>query len=152
MIQSSRLRFGFLIPALTLCGCGGGQGMPRAAVSGEVLLDGKPVEFASLQFIPIPPTQGPRATALVTDGQFDLTAYNGPVFGDLRIEIRTDYGRMYPGEGPEQLAKRFHGPPPEPIPAMYNRDSVLKVTTSPAQENTFSFRLRSTPKKSIPSI
>jgi len=147
MITFPRLLFGLVILALLLSGCGRGQGVPRAAVSGDVLLDGKPVEYASVQFIPIPPTQGPRATAQVTDGQFDLSSYCGPVYGNLRVEIRTDFGRMYPGEGPEQLAKRFHGPPPEPIPPQYNQDSILKVTTVPARDNKFSFRLRTKAQK-----
>ncbi|MCE9554240.1 MAG: hypothetical protein K8T91_12815 [Planctomycetes bacterium] len=138
-----RWRFGLITLASFLAGCGQNSGLSRAEVSGEVLLDEKPVPFASVQFIPIGAAKGPRATAQVTDGEFQLSSAEGPVFGELRVEIRTDYGRMHPGDGPEQLAKRYHGAPPEPIPAMYNRESVLKVTASPAQENKFSFRLKS---------
>lgn len=141
------LRFAWLWTVCLLAGCGQSVGVSRAAVSGEVLLDEKPVPFASVQFIPVGNTQGPRATAQVTDGQFHLSAAEGPVFGELRVEIRTDYGRMHPGEGPEQLAKRYHGAPPEPIPARYNRESNLKVTASPTETNTFSFRLKSSPSQ-----
>lgn len=124
-------------------GCGSSGGVARTGVSGEVTLDGKPVPFGSVQFIPVGAASGPMASAQVTDGRFELSAADGPVIGQLRVEIRTDFGRMHPGEGPEQLAKRYHGLPPETIPPRYHRDSELKVTTAAGTKNHFSFPLQS---------
>ena len=139
-----RWRFGLVCAAVFLygnvAGCGAAK-TNRTAVQGEVTLDGKPLEFASVQFIPMGDCRGPMATARVTKGQYSLPAAEGPAIGELLVQIRTDYGRLHPGEGPQQLVERYHGAPPEPIPARYHRQSVLQVTTTEGGDNKFSFHL-----------
>ena len=139
-----RWRFGLgcaaVLLGINLSGCGAPK-TKRTAVQGEVTLDGKPLEFASVQFIPTGDCRGPMATARVTKGQYSLPATEGPAIGQLLVQIRTDYGRLHPGEGSQQLVERYHGAPPEPIPARYHRESVLQVTTTEVGDNKFSFHL-----------
>ncbi|MCE9546053.1 MAG: hypothetical protein K8T25_11105 [Planctomycetia bacterium] len=128
-----------------LAGCGS-DGVPRVAVEGNVLLDDKPVPFATIQFIPAADTPGPLATATVIDGHYRLAKSQGPPIGKLRVEIRTDYGRLHPTESPEQIVRQFGGAPPDPIPARYHRDSILEATTEAGGSNVFSFSLTSKPE------
>jgi len=71
---------------------------PRAAVSGHVLLDGKPLAHGSITFVPIdnkPPGSHASRTAFImnTDtatADFKLAANVGPAVGKYKVEIRQD--------------------------------------------------------------
>jgi hypothetical protein len=103
----SRLRFAGKIIALTfVCayatGCGDGL-PPRVPVSGKITIDGQPVTFGSIRFVP---AEGGRlATGQIEkDGSFTLTAYklnDGCVPGTHRVavysveEVNDTMGRWY---------------------------------------------------------
>jgi acetyl esterase/lipase len=76
-------------------------GEKRAAVSGHVILDGKPLPHGSITFVPVigPETKGTPAplTAFImnTDtptADFKLSANVGPVPGKYHVEVRQDGG------------------------------------------------------------
>ena len=78
-----------MILALAVAGCGGEERMPTAPVEGKVLLDGEPLQFGSVVFIPEagPPARG----AIQPDGSFRLTTYeedDGAVLGTHRVEVK----------------------------------------------------------------
>ena len=71
---------------------------PRAAVSGHVLLDGKPLSHGSITFVPLddkpPGSHAPRTAFIMnTDtatADFNLAQNVGPAVGKYKIEIRQD--------------------------------------------------------------
>jgi hypothetical protein len=68
-------------------GCGDGR-PARVPVSGQVLIDGEPLKFGSVRFVPT----GGRASygELGQDGRFTLTCYgdnDGVILGKHRVEV-----------------------------------------------------------------
>jgi hypothetical protein len=84
-------RFGRLaaicLAITTWFGCGR-AGPQRVAVSGNVRLDGHPVESGIIQFLPVKGTVGPETGAVITDGQYDIPRQRGPIIGKNRVELR----------------------------------------------------------------
>jgi hypothetical protein len=86
----------------TVVGCGDGL-PPRVRVSGKVTIDGQPVTFGSIRFVPV--EGGRLAQAHIgKDGSFTLTAYepnDGCVPGTHRVavssveEVNDTTGRWY---------------------------------------------------------
>ena len=68
-------------------GCGK-KGPRRAAASGNVTLDGVPIEKGVIQFLPVEGTVGPETGAVISNGQYDIPHERGPVVGKSRIELR----------------------------------------------------------------
>ena len=69
-------------------GCSGDPGPRRVAVSGNVTVDGKPMESGIIRFLPTSKNGGPSASVLVTDGHFSLSSATGPIAG-FRSEEHT---------------------------------------------------------------
>ncbi len=117
----------------------------RFRVQGQVSVNGKPLEHGSVLFIPLPPTKGPEAGAVILDGAYDLQAGEGPVAGSHRVEIRADMTHSYEYDitNPrEYLAHGPHAPVRQPIPPEYNVRSKQEVQVSPTGENVFDFHLQ----------
>jgi hypothetical protein len=74
--------------AALLCALGCASDARRAAVSGTVLVDGKPLERGVINFLPVEGTQGPGAGGAITNGKFALDQQQGPIIGSNRVEIR----------------------------------------------------------------
>ncbi|MBN2296864.1 MAG: hypothetical protein JXM70_30845 [Pirellulales bacterium] len=138
---------GFSVLILTVvCGCTtGDSGPPRAAVSGQVTLDGQAVESGAIVFMPTKNNTGPTVGAEIHDGRYELSAQKGPVIGSNRVDIRW----------PRKTGKKL--PPPsdgmggsesdelvEVVPAIYNRHSTL-IRDVEQGANTFDFSLTSQP-------
>ena len=76
-----------LVVPLALVGCGDGR-PERLEVSGQVLIDGKPLTYGSVRFVP----KGARASSgrLDENGRFTLTCFgaeDGVVPGVHRVEV-----------------------------------------------------------------
>ena len=78
----------FVLVAVSAAGCGGGDGLPRVAVSGSVTVEGEPVPNGVVRFKPAEGTEGPMANAMITDGQYDIPADQGPVAGNYTVEVQ----------------------------------------------------------------
>lgn len=143
---------GFLLVVLVAAlaaGCGGSEEGPvRAAVRGQVSLDGQPLESGMIRFVPAEGTTGPAAVAAIVDGHFELTDEEGPIVGDHRVEIEaTDY-TAFAIDDEQAFAKSFRENrgkplPPNPVPETYNRRSTLTASISADQSNELSFPLTS---------
>lgn len=68
-------------------GCGRRDSLDVAAVKGRVLLNGSPVEFGIVSFIPQPGVPAPNGGGKITNGSFEIPASQGLVKGEYRIEI-----------------------------------------------------------------
>ena len=134
---------------MVLCGCGGSdeQELPRAAVSGTVQLDDKPLSKGVIRFVPAEGTQGPKASATISEGKFSLEAEQGPIVGTHRIEIQSTDNGGYAWDDEEALqklkasgVKRIEA---VQVPAIYNSRSTLKETVTSEGPNEFMFDLQS---------
>jgi len=76
-----------LLGAAALCGCG--EGRPeRVAVSGRVLIDGRPLEHGFIRLIA--PSDRPSVAELGPDGRFELTCFadkDGAVLGTHQVTV-----------------------------------------------------------------
>jgi hypothetical protein len=86
-----------------MLGCGDGR-PPRTAVSGQVLIDGKPLSYGYVRFVPR--NGRPAGGRLDEQGRFTLSSYgvnDGIVLGEHRVEV----------DGSESLSatkRKWHAP------------------------------------------
>jgi hypothetical protein len=136
------LRFvrGFVVPLIALLpiGCSGDNS--RAAVSGQVTLDGQPVEQGRITFVPLDVTAGPTAGAVIRMGRYDIRAAEGALVGKNRVEVRAAV------KTGKQLPSAYSGAPidetRESILDRYNEKSDLVRDIKPGK-NQFDFELTS---------
>jgi len=122
----------------------GCTGSKQAAVTGEVTLDGDPVDGGTINFIPTGgDTAGVTAWGKIEGGRYSIPASEGPAVGPNRVEIRWD----------RKTGKTIPAVPPAPpdtmieetaqaVPARYNTESELKAEVK-SGKNTFDFKLES---------
>jgi hypothetical protein len=122
---------------LLLAGCGESlpEGKPRAAISGTVTVDDKPLADGVVAFIS--QAEGVNDTLPVTDGKFsgEVTA------GERRVEIvgykeaEAQAAGGYTPPGGATTSKENY------LPAKYNTESTMKETV--AAGKTFDFKVTS---------
>jgi hypothetical protein len=112
----------FTLVILFLTGCGPKEA-PLLKVSGTVAVDGVPVEYGYISFIPLDEGFGPQAGP-ITNGSFEFPARPGP----MRVEIRA----TRPVKG---TISRI-----EYIPARFNKESTLTEDVS-EHNRRFEFKL-----------
>ncbi|WP_010583053.1 hypothetical protein [Schlesneria paludicola] len=128
-------------------GCGRSNQPARIAVTGEVVLDQKPLDSGRIMFIPIDGTKGPTATAFVKDGFYSFDRKNGPVVGKNKVHIESVPKLEFELDDEAAYANAHranHGKPvlpPEKIPPQYNRDSTLVAELSLAGNAEVNFAL-----------
>ncbi len=128
-------------------GCGPGNEQNRQPLSGQVTLDGDPLEAGSISFEPLDATgEAIRAGAAIQDGAFRIDQEKGLPPGKYRVRISA--GR--PAGDADQPAKLPGAPrpvivPKSIIPAKYNMNSELEVEIVEGDENEFDFDLVSDP-------
>lgn len=133
-------RWMILLAMIIVAGCGAGTN--RAAVRGRVTLDGKPLVRGAIRFIPAGNAEGPMAAAAIVNGDYRLDAENGPVIGELRVEIAADESDQLPYDIMDPAAYRRHGGVPrprQPIPGRYNTNSELEATVRAEAENVLDY-------------
>jgi hypothetical protein len=111
--------------ALLAAGCGAADGMTD--ISGTVTFDGQPVAEGAITFSPLD-GKSPTAGAQIEQGQYKARV---PV-GEMKVEITM----------PKVVGtKKIYDTPDSPVmpvteeglPAKYNKESELKVSVSPGQ-------------------
>ncbi len=129
---------------LTLSGCGGPAEPARAAVNGTVTLDGTPIAVGTIAFLPTGPEGGPSSGGAILNGKYTLTAQNGPVLGEHKVEIRAPQktGKQIPVAPPAVSASGTVDEVVESVPAQFNSATTLTRTVE-VESNTFDFDLKS---------
>lgn len=145
IMQNRRLLIGSILATSLAFACGGcaNNDAGRMEISGQVTLDGQPVEQGSISFIPTAGTRGPVAGGTIVAGKYHILASQGPVVGKQRVEIRagrrtgrqvraTDFGEE--GSIDEMV---------ESVPAKYNTSSQLVYQVKPGRNLDVDFKLTS---------
>jgi hypothetical protein len=132
--------------AVAIAGCGRAA-TDRRSVSGEVTLDGKPVDGGNIQIDPLDAKQTSATGALIQVGRYSIPRQTGLAPGKYRVRIywadrkvKADSVPGAPGSagppGPMSVA-----PLKELIPAKYNTESELTIEVLPNDANKFDFAL-----------
>jgi hypothetical protein len=126
----------WLLLALCLAGC---RSDPRAGISGQVLVDGQPLEVGSILFQPTEGTQSPNAGSSIVDGEYEVPRPKGPMAGKYRVEIHAfrKTGRKIAISNGALIDEEK-----EWIPARYNSQTTLLKTVQ-AGDNVLNFELTS---------
>ncbi|HEX3150404.1 MAG TPA: hypothetical protein VHR66_20165 [Gemmataceae bacterium] len=112
--------FCLTVVAIVATGCQGGS---TSTLTGTVTVDGQPLKDGAVRFIPLDPSKGGTAGAVIKDGTFTCQV---PV-GEMRVEFN----------GAKVVGKRkAYDTPDSPmvdiveelLPAKYNTQSELKIT------------------------
>lgn len=122
-----------LIPAIAL-GCNR-TNTNQGNISGQVQLDGKPVERGSIAFLPIEGTQGAATGGAIENGRYELAGQHGPAIGWNRVEIRSPQktGRRIPlgfGAGGKMIDEET-----EAVAPQFNIDSTVKTEITPGDNH-----------------
>lgn len=147
-----RAALSVLAGLVLFAGCSKPEGPVRVAVEGKVNVDSEPMKAGTIRFIPVPPLQGPAATAEIKDGAYRIPKSLGPIIGEQRVEIDGDMNPGFSIDDEEAYArahkdKRGKVIPPNPIPAKYNRQSTLKAKVDAETRELPPFSLELTQKK-----
>lgn len=121
----------------------------RAAINGSVTLDDQPLDGASIRFIPLDNTIGPKTEFAIVQGEFSATRKQGPPIGGHRIEI--DWVDQQWQHDDEQAVEKLRQSPRTKIsrptlPDRYHRRSTLTATVEAADDDAgqrFTFPLTS---------
>lgn len=136
-----------LIGMAGLSGCSKQDGRERAAVGGEIKVDGQPLVDGSINFYPVDGNEGPSAGGVIKEGRYDLAADQGPVLGKNRVEIhgvkrtgRKVPNHMAPGTMRDELV--------EALGKEAHEKSTL-VREVARGTNQFDFDLKGAPEKPL---
>ncbi len=123
-----------------LCGCD--QGPKRNYIYGRVTLDGQPLDFGSITFVPDP--TGPKASGIIEQGHYQIEAARGPLTGGKFVEIRAPrYSADEPMPATRSDKMRQLAVAPEALPQRYNAKTELRATVTEDGPNEFNFELQS---------
>ena len=127
-----------MTPLLASLGCGK-SGPPRAPIAGRITVGGAPLKAGRILFVPIAPTEGPAASAAIVNGEYNISADQGPVVGKNRVEVEADLPLGFDFDDEAAYARRASNGalPKQPIPSQFNRHSKLEVEIKAGEENTF---------------
>lgn len=133
--------FAALLVTPLITGCGKSTD-GRVAVSGEVTLDGQPLDRGSIEFHP-KAAGGTMTGGTIENGTFTIAAEQGPKPGSYEVRVFAASGGAAadPNEppGPESQAK----PATERIPARFNVKSELTAEVGPDGDAGMKFALES---------
>ena len=123
------LCWGLMLVGVGMAGCGSGGS--QADLSGEVTLDGVPIEQGSILLVPSDPSKGTTAGGEIKAGKYSLTGKQSPGVGSYKVEIHANKksGRQVqksfgkPGELEDELM--------EAVAAKYNKQTTLVVDVKP---------------------
>ncbi len=131
---------GICIVIATCFGCGK-NGPRRAAASGDVTLDGQPIEEGVIQFLPVEGTIGPETGGVITKGHYDIPRLRGPVVGKNRVELRASKKTGRKIQDPTGRTGVLTDEYKEMFPPGYNTNSSL-VREIKDEPNTLNFDVR----------
>jgi hypothetical protein len=132
-----------IVASVLVAGCGGGDSLPREAVSGTVKFDGAPLKSGMIQFQPTSAGETQAGVAPIIDGRYTVDRSNGLVPGRYQVIVT---GILAPPEAPKNEMPGDTRPPKAPakevIPEKYNARSELAAQVTKEGPNTFDFDLK----------
>jgi hypothetical protein len=137
---------------LALWGCGGGDKLPRQAISGKVTLDGQPLDSALITFTPAGAGDAASTSGAtqVSGGAFSIPRDEGLIPGNYRVSISvTREVAVKPSRKTETDSVTGEVIPPrtsalmETLPVRYNSQSELKADVTQGGPNDLTFALTS---------
>ncbi|MCA1685447.1 MAG: hypothetical protein LC745_05575 [Planctomycetia bacterium] len=146
--SASAVAVSFAVLGLNLAGCGGGDNLPREAVSGTVAVEGKPLKTGLITFLPDSPDVTTQGGGNVIEGKYTIPRDQGLVPGKYKVVVSS------PEDKPAEITdKAFNnnapGMPPtlpkEVIPAQYNDKTLLTAEVTAGGKNVFEFNLITAP-------
>lgn len=148
MIKNKIVVLPQLLMAVAVClisGCGGGNGLETAPVTGKVMYQGKPLPYGTISF---QPQAGSPATGKIQpDGTFVLGTYgdrDGAIVGINKVLITAT--EIDAGAAPEADPNTEMQVPKSVIPTKYGSFSTSGLTAEVSQgENDFTFELTGDP-------
>ena len=113
-------------------GCGK-PGPRRAAVSGAVTYDGKPLKSGRITFEPAPGVPGPSTAAEITDGSYEIPIEMGAAVGKniVRVSQTKPSGKKIKSNFSDDLVDEII----EVIPAKHNTRSERVEVIEPVQND-----------------
>ncbi len=126
-----------------LTGCGGAERSGhRAAVKGQVTLDGQPLAKGAIKFSPLEGTSGVVTGVPIEDGHFDLPEEIGAAVGWNRIEITAmkKTGKMVPDPFSPGTKVEMET---SAVAARFNTGSTLKLEVKPGVNSPSAFAVES---------
>jgi len=147
LFRAARISTAFfaVMIAVATVGCGGG-GPPsgRLPISGDVTLDGQPLDQGAIQFEPFDKTSKLNAGGVITNGKFQIATEQGLPPGKYKVVINSvpkDTRKA------EDIMNNPGEPPAERIAAKYNTESAEVVeVVGGGKKNQFSFKTESAAK------
>ena len=143
MRHSASRRLGCIVAVGCFLVAGGcGKAGNHASISGDVKLDGKPLDKGSILFAPLPGTAGVVTGGNIVDGHYELGGAKGPAIGWNRVEIQAvrKTGKMVQNPlGPKgQMVEMEAGA----VAPRFNGSSTLKFEVKPG-DNKADFDVQS---------
>ncbi len=133
-----------ILIAMTLAGCGGASTGGRLPISGEVQLDGQPLDQGAIHFEPSVEEKVKVDTgAVITNGKYQLTAEHGLVPGKYIVSITSSTKDTRTADQIMQAGSEA-GPSKERISSKYNSQTTLNIDVKPGT-NKFDFKVESAP-------
>lgn len=131
---------GVAVLCSVLVGCGSGEysGERRFPITGKVTVDGQPMEFGVISFLP--QGEGGRVTGSpIKDGSYAIEEPMGPTAGKYRVNINWNKptGRRVKDAYGEEIMDEYK----EGLPAKYHKESELSAEVS-AKQTEFNFELK----------
>jgi hypothetical protein len=106
-------------------GCSEPNPLGRRPIHGQVTLDGKPVDYGSIQFLPEDPDHGVLSGTMIQNGSYHMKLADGLPPGSYKVMISSpDRGKIEKVEGPPGDERSLAV---ERIPKKYNLQTTLKI-------------------------
>ncbi|HVX59839.1 MAG TPA: hypothetical protein VHC19_04530 [Pirellulales bacterium] len=118
-------------------GCGKAATNGRQPVSGKVTLQGAPLDSGSIQFMPPDPGGQFGGGAVITNGEYKISAQQGLPVGKYKVVISAGDASQPVAEG--EMPGEAGPPAKERIPEEYNVKSDKVVEVAADKENVFDF-------------
>ncbi len=131
--------FAFLLGVIvagTLSGCAEPQ--LRQEVSGEVRLNGRPVEDGIINFAPVD-GQATGDGAQIVNGKYRIPEDKGLLPGKYKVTIYAGDGRSGAGDASPDPPRGGVKPGKERVPPQYNQDSKVIKEVKKGAKNVFDF-------------
>jgi hypothetical protein len=136
MFRIAGLLILFGTSVLLISGCGGDM-RARQALSGDVALDGRPLEKGQIVFLPKSTGEGVTAFGKITDGHFSIDRETGPVPGGYVVRIDSISLSTHAAKKPGHTGYN------NLVPSQYNLESTLTADVKADTVNSYKFELAS---------